>query len=159
MRCLSFFSLLIIELNESTPYSSLKKQQEARMKQIDLFETGLKTATESQKQWRTRVQQRTLELQQAQVRSLFVYFARDCEIDSFRLENRITSQNFKNSFYNFDALPLSLDHLLFLDLPILPQKPLSKLDSHLLNPEPHLSNVVSPQLKLNSRMQKTSWVR
>lgn len=37
------------------------------MKQIDRFETGLKTATESQKQWRTRVQQRSLELQQAQV--------------------------------------------------------------------------------------------
>lgn len=47
---------------------SLKKQQEARMKQIDRFEVGLKAATESQKQWRTRVQQRTLELQQAQVR-------------------------------------------------------------------------------------------
>ncbi|GAA5943357.1 uncharacterized protein JCM15063_002923 [Sporobolomyces koalae] len=44
----------------------LQRQQEDRMRQIDKFETGLKTATENQKQWRTRVQQRTLELQQAQ---------------------------------------------------------------------------------------------
>ncbi|GAA6023302.1 hypothetical protein JCM11491_006887 [Sporobolomyces phaffii] len=55
-----------IEHRFTDQLSSLKKQQEARMKQIDRFETGLKTATESQKQWRTRVQQRTLELQQAQ---------------------------------------------------------------------------------------------
>ncbi|GAA5902534.1 uncharacterized protein JCM6883_001440 [Sporobolomyces salmoneus] len=54
-----------VERSFTDQLSSMKKQQDARMKQIDQFEVGLKAATENQKQWRTRVQQRTLELQQA----------------------------------------------------------------------------------------------
>ncbi|GJN94269.1 hypothetical protein Rhopal_007343-T1 [Rhodotorula paludigena] len=44
---------------------SLKRQQDNRHKQLDRFEASLKTATETQRQWRQRVQQKSLELEQA----------------------------------------------------------------------------------------------
>ncbi|KWU45315.1 hypothetical protein RHOSPDRAFT_4172, partial [Rhodotorula sp. JG-1b] len=44
---------------------TLKRQQESRNSQVDRFEASLKMALESQKQWRQRVQQKTLELEQA----------------------------------------------------------------------------------------------
>ena len=50
-----------------TPARTLKRQQESRNSQIDRFEASLKMALESQKQWRQRVQQKTLELEQAKV--------------------------------------------------------------------------------------------
>lgn len=48
---------------------SLKRQQDNRHKQLDRFEASLKTATETQRQWRQRVQQKSLELEQARVRA------------------------------------------------------------------------------------------
>ncbi|GAA5885923.1 hypothetical protein JCM3774_003777, partial [Rhodotorula dairenensis] len=44
---------------------TLKRQQESRHSQVDRFEASLKMALDSQKQWRQRVQQKTLELEQA----------------------------------------------------------------------------------------------
>ncbi|GAA5983031.1 hypothetical protein JCM10908_006873 [Rhodotorula pacifica] len=44
---------------------TLKRQQESRNSQVDRFEASLKMALESQKQWRQRVQQKSLELEQA----------------------------------------------------------------------------------------------
>ncbi|POY72208.1 hypothetical protein BMF94_4714 [Rhodotorula taiwanensis] len=44
---------------------TLKRQQESRTAQVDRFEASLKLALESQKQWRSRVQQKSLELEQA----------------------------------------------------------------------------------------------
>ncbi|BGP03966.1 anucleate primary sterigmata protein b [Rhodotorula toruloides] len=44
---------------------TLKRQQDNRHKQLDRFEASLKTATEAQRQWRQRVQQKTLELENA----------------------------------------------------------------------------------------------
>ncbi|GAA6058279.1 hypothetical protein JCM3770_002889 [Rhodotorula araucariae] len=43
----------------------LKRQQDARHKQLDRFEAGLKSATEAQRQWRARVQSKTQELEAA----------------------------------------------------------------------------------------------
>ncbi|BGP43939.1 hypothetical protein JCM10449v2_007996 [Rhodotorula kratochvilovae] len=44
---------------------ALKRQQDARHKQLDRFEAGLKSATEAQRQWRARVQTKTQELEAA----------------------------------------------------------------------------------------------
>ncbi|GAA6019786.1 hypothetical protein JCM8202_001220 [Rhodotorula sphaerocarpa] len=44
---------------------SLKRQQDSRHAQVDRFEASLKMALDSQKQWRLRVQQKSLELEQA----------------------------------------------------------------------------------------------
>jgi len=49
-------------------YSALKRQQDSRHKQLDRFEAGLKNATEAQRQWRARVQSKTVELETAKVR-------------------------------------------------------------------------------------------
>lgn len=46
---------------------SLKRQQDSRHAQVDRFEASLKMALDSQKQWRSRVQQKSLELEQAKV--------------------------------------------------------------------------------------------
>ncbi|GAA6063821.1 hypothetical protein JCM10212_002578 [Sporobolomyces blumeae] len=55
-----------VENSFSEQLSSLKKQQESRLKQIDRFEASIRTATENQKQWRAKVHERTLELKEAQ---------------------------------------------------------------------------------------------
>lgn len=48
--------------------STLKRQQESRLRQLDRFEGALKTATETQRQWRQRVNVKQLELEAAKVR-------------------------------------------------------------------------------------------
>ncbi|KAH8919162.1 hypothetical protein BT69DRAFT_1337528, partial [Atractiella rhizophila] len=44
-------------------FMSLKKQQEARLRQLDRFENSIKTATDMQKQWRQRLQAKSAELE------------------------------------------------------------------------------------------------
>lgn len=46
---------------------SLKRQLESRLRQLDRFEVSVKTATESQKQWRTRIQVKQTEIDAAKV--------------------------------------------------------------------------------------------
>lgn len=54
---------------------ALRRQQESRHKQLDRFEAGLKSATEAQRQWRARVQSKTVELEAAKVRCSPLCFA------------------------------------------------------------------------------------
>ncbi|GAA5916212.1 hypothetical protein JCM8208_000034 [Rhodotorula glutinis] len=49
---------------------ALKRQQDSRHKQLDRFEAGLKSATEAQRQWRARVQSKTVELEAAKAEVL-----------------------------------------------------------------------------------------
>ncbi|GAA5974673.1 hypothetical protein JCM11641_007052 [Rhodosporidiobolus odoratus] len=46
-------------------FAALKRQSDARHKQLDRFEASIKTATETQRQWRVRVQQKQLEIEGA----------------------------------------------------------------------------------------------
>ncbi|KAK4701233.1 MFS transporter, PHS family, inorganic phosphate transporter, partial [Phenoliferia sp. Uapishka_3] len=46
-------------------FNTLKRQQESRLRQLDRFEGALKTATETQRQWRQRVNVKQLELEAA----------------------------------------------------------------------------------------------
>lgn len=47
--------------------SALKRQQESRLKQLDRFEASIKTATETQRQWRQRVNTKQSEVDSAKV--------------------------------------------------------------------------------------------
>lgn len=67
LPALSFFRAGSLTSRVNAPRRTLKRQQESRNSQIDRFEASLKMALESQKQWRQRVQQKTLELEQAKV--------------------------------------------------------------------------------------------
>ncbi|GAA6033614.1 hypothetical protein JCM8097_001485 [Rhodosporidiobolus ruineniae] len=50
-------------------FNNLKRQSDARHKQLDRFEASIKTATETQRQWRVRVQQKQVELDAAKAQA------------------------------------------------------------------------------------------
>jgi flagellar biosynthesis chaperone FliJ len=62
------FARAVYSLTRVLACRALKRQQDNRHKQLDRFEASLKSATEAQRQWRQRVQQKTLELENAKVR-------------------------------------------------------------------------------------------
>lgn len=59
---------------DSSVISSLKRQLDSRLKQLDRFESSIKSATDTQRQWRQRLGTKQSELDSAKVRSSFLLF-------------------------------------------------------------------------------------
>ena len=56
------------ELNTVFDDRSIKRQQDSKLKQMDRFETSVKTATDAQRQWKQRVLLKQSEIDSVKVR-------------------------------------------------------------------------------------------